>query len=254
MFVLFGATFFFLACSQLTGRAPEKLPDPRTRELIDTLRNINGNLNSFKGIGKVTIWNNGKISLSQRMAWVGSMPLSFRIEVLFSGRPLIKVASDGKWLTYQNANSDSHPYGQLELSETNLERLLSIPINPDDFMALLSGRIPICEYDTAVLIEDSDKRGQVLKLSRKWQGIVEQIYLDQKMQSVRQVELFDRSGSLKYRMAFEGIRTVDSYRVPGRLSVSSGSGDRLQLDIQHYQADVPIRASMFVLPSPPDKN
>jgi hypothetical protein len=248
--ILLTATFLFFACSQFVGRVPESSPDPRTRELFDTLKNINGSLSSFKGIGKIKIWNNRKITLNERVAWVGSKPLNFRIEVLFSGRPLIKVASDGEWLYYRNTNSDSHPYGQLRLTETNLERLLSIQISPDDLMAILSGRIPICNCDTAALIENAGGSGHILKLSKNRQGVVEQIYLDPKMQSVRQVELFDRSGRLKYRITFERVKTFDAYRAPGRLVVSADSGDRLQLDIQHFQTDIPTRASMFFLPPP----
>jgi hypothetical protein len=244
------AALFFSACARLAVKAPGKPADLETRALIRSLKNKNNDLKTFKGIGKIKLWNEGKIRFSERIAWVGKVPLKFRFELLFSGQSLTKIASDGQWLYYRNRHSDRHPYGRVRLTDSNLERLLSIPIKPADFMALLSGRIPVYGHDLASLEKNSAGEGYVLKLENRWQRVVERIYLDRSKMSVQQIEIFNHSGALIYRVVFDKIIIAGKYQIPGRLVVSSDTGSRFQLDIQNYQTDVAVKPSMFFLEPP----
>ncbi len=92
--------------------------------------------------------------------------------------------------------------------------------------------------------------GYVLTLKKRWYGIVEKIFLAEDKTQVRQIEFFNRSGSLIYRARFDEMQAVDNYQVPARLSISNGEGMVFQLEIQKYWADVPVSPSMFVLEPP----
>ena len=244
------AVFFFSACSHFPGKTPAIPTDSDTQALLDALSNKNNDLRTFKGVGKITLWNKGKIHLSERVAWVGSTPLSFRVEVLFSGRPLIKIASDGEWLYFHNAQSAQHPYGRISLSRDNMERILQIPIKPAEFMALLTGRVPLVEHDFASLEKHTGGEGYVLELKKKWQGVVERIYLDRSKATVRMVELFDDSGFLIYRATFDGFKRYNGSEIPSRMVVSTESRRRFRLDISRYQTDIAVNEALFVLTPP----
>jgi len=244
-------SFFFLsACSPFRGRTPEILTAPDAQAVLDALQNKNNAFKTFKGVGRIKIWNNGKIYLSERVAWVGSKPLSFRVEVLVSGRPLIKIASDGAWLYFRNAQSEQHPYGRIALNRENMERILQVPIQPAEFISLLTGGVPLYEHDYASLDAREAGEGYVLELEKKWQGAVQKIYLDPSKALVQEMELFDDSGFLIYRTSFGGFNQFDQYGVPSRVAVSTAGGRRFQLDISRYQTGIALNEGLFVL-SPP---
>ena len=72
----------------------------QVRELLSTLRIQNDTLVNFKGIGNITIRQNGLTQFDQRVAWIGEKPLKLSIAVLISGYPAVKLATDGEWLYY----------------------------------------------------------------------------------------------------------------------------------------------------------
>ena len=191
-------------------------------------------MKTFKGVGKIRLSKNGRTHLNQRIAWVGSESLKFRIEVLFSGQSVIKVASDGRWLYYRNIQADRHPYGKLGLTRANLEKILSVPIRPEDFMDIMAGRIPIYAHDTAAIDKDPDGAGRVLILKKMRQGTIQKIYLGDTSGAVTRAEYFDASGFLDYRVVFSGAKRSGGYRVPARLVISTDTGRRCQLDISVF--------------------
>ena len=249
--LIFVTVFFFSACTLLTKRAPIMPVDPESRELVIRLENLNGGIKTFKGIGKIKLWANGKVQFNERVAWAGSDPASFRIEVLFSGQSVIKIASDGKWLYYRNIRSEHHPYKKFRLNQSNLNKILSLPVTPDDFMDLLAGRIPVYEHDFALLTKNP-AGGFILNLKDNWGEIIEKIYLDERKQVVQQIEIYGSSESMKYRAAFEKMRKADKYTIPSRLLISNQEGNRFQLDIHKYVVGVSVPPSMFIL-APPDQ-
>ena len=62
--------------------------------------------------------------------------------------------------------------------------------------------------------------------------------------------MFNRSGSLVYRVGLEDIREVQGYQVPFRLKISSDEGADCLLDIDRYWADVEVSPAVFVLTPP----
>jgi hypothetical protein len=244
------AACFLMACSRLTAlKEMEASQIAAAQNVVDRLQTTNQFLKSFKGTGKISLRQNGVLTLDQRVAWVGAEPVKLSIVLLVSGFPAVRIASDGSWLYYVDSQDPKGSYRKIRTNDPSLERILAIPINASDVIRLLSGRIPLREYDTAILESDTAGPGFVLVL-RKWWGIVAKVYVDSGRSTVRQVEVFERRGSLAYRAVFEQMQWVSDYQVPQTLALSNDNGAYFQLIIDRYWADVEVSPSMFVVPAP----
>ncbi|UCE51435.1 MAG: DUF4292 domain-containing protein [Desulfobacterales bacterium] len=245
------------ACTSITahlsGKSAEELDTANiaeARRLVSTLETKNSSLKNFKGIGTIKVWNNDIIKIDERVAWIGSEPLKISIVVLISGFPAVKLASDGEWFYYLEIRGRQVLFKKTHATNANLKRLIAIPVHPNDVITLLTGRIPMREHHSAYIKENKSDSGYVLILKKRWWGIIEKIYLNEAKSRVRQIELFNRSGSLVYRVVFEKIKEIQGYRLPFRLRISNDDGADCQLDIDRYWADVSVTPSTFVLTPP----
>ncbi len=240
------------------GSLFRKVSDPEelsamaeARMVLLTLVSQNDKLASFKGIGKIKVWQNGKIRIDERIAWIGSETVKLSIVVLISGHPAVKLASDGKWFYYYETRQDEPIFKKSPATDATLQRIVSIPIKTTDIIQLLAGRAPLREHHVALLHRQSSETGYVLTLKNRWGRIVEKVFLGEDKSQVHRIEFFNRSEGLIYRARFDEMQNVSGYQVPSRLTVSSEDGISVQLEIQKYLADVPVSPSMFVL-NPPD--
>jgi len=270
--ILFIFTFFFSACTILSPRVSERPKDPMSLEaekIISTIENQNLKLKTFKGVGNIKFRRNKKKDVAGRIAWIASAPDRIRIVLSsVSGQPMISVASDGQWL-YLISHSSGDFYKK-PATASSMKRLFTIPVKTEDMVDILAGRVPIHSYDSAVLTdnrsqvysteghtvstrnggEGSDQNGYVLVLKKKWGDILEKIYLDEKKKNVHKVEMFDATGTLAYRVEFDGMRAINGYRVPSRLLVSNSDGSGFHLDVDRYWPDASVSPSVFVLTPP----
>ena len=245
--------FFFSACSGLAGRVSERpfdseIPDDllEARNLLSMLENKNCKLKTFKGIGKITFWKNDKKGIITNAAWVGSKPDMLRIAMRnVSGQPIVTFASDGRWLYF--VSHAKQRYYKKRSTKSNLKKFISIPIKAGDILSLLAGRIPVYKHEFEARRKEDAKDGYLLVLKKRWGNIIEKIYIDGNKNNVRKVEVFDDTGSLLYSAVFERMQTINGYDVPLRLVFSGGNGNRFQLDIQRYWADISVSPSVFVL-------
>ena len=270
--ILFIFTFFFSACTILAPRVSERPKDPialEAEKTLSTLKNQNLKLKTFKGVGNIKFRGSKKKDVAGRIAWVASAPDRIRISLSsVSGQPMISVASDGQWL-YLISHSSGDFYKK-PATASSMKRLFTIPVKTEDMVDILAGRVPIHSYDSAVLTdnrsqvysteghmvstrnggEGSGQNGYVLVLKKKWGDILEKIYLDEKKKNVHKVEMFDATGTLAYRVEFDGMRAINGYRVPSRLLISNSDGSGFQLDVDRYWPDASVSPSVFVLTPP----
>jgi hypothetical protein len=219
------------------------------RLVLDQLRKTNERLKNFKGVGRLTIRKEGKVQMDERLAWVGSDPLKLSIVLFASGFPAVRMAGDGEWLYYQDDQTPGSTVKKIRASDPDFKRLLSIPIQSSDIIALMRGRIPIREHRSVRLEPLKSGNGYVLMLMRTW-GVHQLIFLDQTKTEVRQTEVYDSSGAMLFQANFLEMQLVDGYKVPLRLAVSNSEKAVVQLVVERYWADVPVTPSMFVLGSP----
>jgi len=270
--ILFIVTFFLSACTILAPRVSERPKDPialEAEKTLSTLKNQNLKLKTFKGVGNIKFRGSKKKDVAGRIAWVASAPDRIRISLSsVSGQPMISVASDGQWL-YLISHSSGDFYKK-PATASSMKRLFTIPVKAEDMVDILAGRVPIHSYDSAVLTdnrsqvysteghmvstrnggEGSGQNGYVLVLKKKWGDILEKIYLDEKKKNVHKVEMFDATGTLAYRVEFDGMRAINGYRVPSRLLISNSDGSGFQLDVDRYWPDASVSPSVFVLTPP----
>lgn len=236
---------------------PEPVPAPpaaveseEARAVLERLRQTNAKLKNFKGIGRLTVRKDGKVQMDERLAWTASDPLRLSVVLFAAGFPAVRMASDGEWLYYQDGREPGLPVKKLRSSDPDFDRLLAIPIQSSDIIALLAGRIPIREHRTARLQPRASGKGYVLLLDRIW-GVHQKIFLDEQKSEVQQTEVYDLAGNLVFQANFLEMQRVDGYRVPGRVVVSNHQTQAVvQLVVEKYWADVPVTPSMFVLESP----
>ena len=232
------------------GGAAAAVDSAEARAVLERLQHTNETLRNFKGIGRLTIKRDGKIQMDDRVAWIGADPLRLSVVLFASGFPALRMASDGEWLYYQDGQEPGLPVKKIRSSDPDFDRLLSIPVQSSDILALLRGRIPIREHRTARLQRVASGDGYVLLLDRIW-GTHQKIFLDERKSEVRQVEVYDMSGSMVFQANFLEMQLVDGYRVPSRLVVSNHQTKaQVQLVVEKYWAGIPVTPSMFVLESP----
>jgi hypothetical protein len=258
LLLLLSLLIYCAGCSSLTSgisREPAESAGAaatiEAQALLAGLSRQNASLNSFKGLGKIKIWQKGRLTIDERVAWVGYERNKLSIVLMISGYPAVKMTSDGKWFYYYEAGEGKPIYKKIPATEASLKHIISIPIQAVDILDLLAGRVPLREHNTVTLYHQDAGEGYVLALKKWWGGITEKIYLDENKSRVRLIEYYSRTGSLIYRVRFEEMQMVNGYQVPARLSISNGEDTDFQLDVHKYYTDVPVTPSMFVL-NPPD--
>ena len=219
------------------------------RSLIMNLESVNQNLKTFKGIGKLKLWNNEKGQINERAAWIVSRPVSLSIVILVSGRPAMKFAADGKYLYYIDMIDPDHSLKKIRRNDPQLDKLIYIRIKTSDIINLLSGRMPIAKHSDSIVVPDSS--GYILLLENKQRKIHQKIYFNSNKTVANKVELFDDKGVLLYRAKFESMQTINKFHVPKHLVITDGNNAGFSIYISRYMANVPVPESAFVLTLPP---
>lgn len=256
--VLFICVLWFVACSSLSGKVVEKpfdLKSPakqletltETRKILLGLEKTNNKLKTFKGLGKIKLWNKGKLRTA-RVAWIGSRQGKLRIEIFsIPGQPAISISNDGKYLYF--ISHAKHRFYKKRSPDASLKKIFLIPIKSIDVVSLLAGRTPLHKHHDSVLKKDDSGEGYVLILKNNRAGNLERIYLDNSKTKVYMVEMFDTSGIFVYRAIFNRMQNINGFRVPSKLVISNDDVV-FSLIIHKYWADVNVSPSMFVLAPP----
>lgn len=227
--------------------SPVPIVDPES--VVANLEQINRELISFKGVGKIKIWKQDSLQ-STRIAWAGIGTEKLRLEILgIAGRPLSSVAFDGRRF-YLSLHAENRFY-QKQTREANLKRLISIPITIQDTLAVLSGRVPLWENASVSLTEQPHKDAYILIMKKKWFGTqTAKIYLGNDLFTVSKFELYGSDDELRYRVNFLKRKQYDKYRLPVLLRISDGQRNRIQISADRIWPDAEISTDTFVLRKP----
>lgn len=217
--------------------------------ILDGIRKTNEGLVTFKGMGRVTIRNEGKVQVDERMAWVGAEPLRLSVVLFGAGFPALRMAGNGEWLYYQDTSEPGGPVKRIQVEDPDFKRLLSIPIQASDIIAILRGRIPVREHTSVRLQRTRAGDGYALLLMRTW-GVHQKIFVDETKTKVLQTEIYDTFGNMLFQVNFQEMQLVDRYKVPSRVVVSNDRKAQVQLLVERYWPNVPVEPSMFVLGPP----
>ena len=246
--------FFISSCSAITGTSPKQAVQLKPQSIqpqktdaaeaiIYGLKNRNSALKTFKGTGTIKLYNKG-IRQTTRLAWAGSLPDKIRIEILsLAGRPDLSIAGNGRklyFLFHQNRKIYKKAFN------ADLNKLISIPVKTTEIITLLSGRIPILKYKTALFKKTPAPNTSVIILKNAEEEILEKIFLAANEKDVRRIEIFNPKGSLRYAAAFNGIRKINAYSVPTGFELSDKDAV-VHISIDKYWTDIIIDQSVFTL-------
>ncbi len=243
--------FFFFSCSNAIERTSKSRPDRITEEsthLLLKIQNTNSNLKTFKGIGSIHFGTGGKRQKA-RAAWIGAMNAKLRIEILsISGQPAASLANDEKWF-YLHLHQKQR-FHKKRSTGSNLKTLFSIPVETQDVVDLLAGRVPIRSHHQVSMVANRSQEGYILILSKRWHGEIERIYLNKEKSQIDKIEILGNQGSIAYRVRFEKRHIVDGFVIPASLDITNSEGDRLKIEIERFWTNVAVSPSMFVLNPP----
>jgi hypothetical protein len=172
--------------------------DVRIPPILSSLESQNRALNTFNGLGSITIADPYRVS-SFRLAWAGQCPDKIRMVVLFSGNPIETMSTDGESL-YIKSNSGRHPFINKRIKNPDLERLIAVPLTTEQIIGFLSGHIPVLPHDYAIMEKSTDNNGPIVSL-KKNNTTIERFLLDEN-NHVFQYEIFEKK-DLVYRITLK---------------------------------------------------
>lgn len=230
------------ACGGRLAKGPEAPPiSPEAAHLLSVLEKTNHALETFKGSGRIRLEHKGKFQ-SERVVWLGSATGKLRFEVLgFSGQPVATIACDGERFYYRRGNT----VHKFRSTDPSLRHVVSIPVKTSDIVTMMTGRVPLLEHHAASVVRNEDER--VLVLEQKWAGVREKVYFGMYEDVAHKIEVFDLSGSLRYRAEFERKRDVSGYQIPFTMTLSNDDETSFLLHVNDYWANVSVAPSAFVL-------
>jgi len=249
--------FLLLGCAGLKDpgviKPMQPVPDSAMKidpeALVAMLEQTNSGLRSFKGIGKIKIWNSNGLK-STRLVWAGYQTEKLRLEILgVGGRPFSSFVYDGNRF-YLSLHSERRFY-QKQTRKADLHRLVSIPITVHDTLSILAGRVPLLKNAALTLEKESSGNQYILLLKQGWfRQRTGKIYLREDMKTVWKYELFQGKNTLLYRVEFLSRRRYGDYQLPDALLFSNDLQSRIRIDVDNIWPDATLSSSVFVLKPP----
>jgi len=249
----FLTTLFLPACYNIVKKDAgfdfQKAP-PEVSRFLSILEQRNNAVKSFKGIGKISVWDSD-MSRTSRAAWLGAADGRLRIEFLgLPGQPVAKFIFDGNHYSFLS-NLDSQIYRKAS-SDPNLKQVTGVSIKTSEMIEYLAGGIPVYEHDSVLLKQadsDSDSDDRYVLIFRKyWLGVVEKIFFNGSVPE--KVEIF-RWGSKAYQVEFKTIKIVNKLQVPFHLVITNGDNQGFSFIVDRYWSDINVLPSTFEI-SPAD--
>ncbi|MDA3898621.1 MAG: hypothetical protein PF482_20980 [Desulfobacteraceae bacterium] len=247
-FIFFLVLLFLPACYNMVkkdaGFVFQKTPSEVSR-FLSILEQKNNAITSFKGIGKISIWDS-EGSRTSRAAWLGAVDGRLRIEFLgLPGQPVAKFIFDGKQYSFMS-HMDSEVYSKTS-SDPDLEPVTGVSIKTSEVIEYLAGGIPVYEHD-AVFLESSESGDiDVLVFKKNWLGVVEKIFFNGS--GIEKVEIF-KWGSKVYQVEFKDLsagskHSGPKHSGPSYLVIDNGGAQGFSFAVDRQWTDINVLPSMF---------
>ncbi len=144
LYIIFAFLFLQLGCSTLKQPVETKpLFHKDAAQMLSYLQGQNSNVESFQGIGRVSV-NSGRSELESSLFIAGKSPFKARLEIThFWGKPLIHIVIDGRDVSVLSLTEKKffrcHD-GYLDIDHIFLSRL-----DTKIIWGILAGRVPILD-------------------------------------------------------------------------------------------------------------
>jgi len=207
-------------------------PGPDAIRILESLKQRNNDLKSFRGVGKLKTVRGTNANIF-RMVWIGTQPQNLRVETLGPwGQPTLTFIINGSRF-FLHSREDNR-YFKGDATARNLSRFLSMRVRAGDLVGLLSGQPPILPFHHATIQALTAEDGWLLSLYKKWGRLIEKIWLNEDSMAVEQVEVFDGRSNLQYRVSFSEFHHVESFCLPHRIAISDREGPLWSLTVEKF--------------------
>lgn len=190
----------------------------------------NSLLNSFKGLGRVTIEENGR-KTALRIAFAGIYPDRLRFSVMdVSGRVVETFACDGHYM-YLMSHIGDHPFMKKKTDLKTIEKVLSVPVLPEDFIGLVTGRPQLGNFDLAKTSSLPGDHKQ-LDLFKKNKTVTTLMVSPEETPQL--MTKYDKKSRILYRVSFSGYTSHDGFSIPSVIFIRKGDHTSLKIEIASY--------------------
>lgn len=230
---------------------PEKTISAAAGDLLERVSAINTSLTASKGIGTLSFQNTHTPMPRMRFAWLCSLPDRIRLELLApTGNPLLTLAADGTYF-YVLPRTDNGRLHKQKAGSVNLKKAIAVPLTISDAASLLTGGIPLREFDTAERI-DLPGGDCLLQLKSHRPDRTENIIFDENTNQPRKIEFLRGSGhELEYSITFNGARTIDERTIPESIMLRNNRGETVVITINRFWPKADVPAEKFILSDTP---
>lgn len=219
-----------------------------SQRALARLRNHNQALSACKGLGKIQIRTPHQTQSAQ-LAWLCKLPDKMRLEIVApTGHSMLTLSLDGRHV-YILPHLKGGKLQKKRVAHLNLKHIIDIPVESDEIMQFLAGRIPLRGFD-AVEIDTAPDGGQTLELRKAFLGTVQTVYYDAPSRPPARVVY--RSGfwhKTTYTVTFDNYRRIEGFEIPGEI-VFTGEGLTATFSIRRYWANPVIPDDRFVITDP----
>ncbi|MDY6905258.1 MAG: hypothetical protein SWH61_11285 [Thermodesulfobacteriota bacterium] len=234
----------------ITQRPVDTLPE-KAFQAFTRLQHINQSLSACKGLGKIVIQQQAQ-ARSVRLAWLCKLPDKMRLEALTpTGHSVLTLSLDGRYV-YILPHTTGGELQKKRMRRLNLKHVIDIPVPSDDILQLLTGRIPIRDFDTAKLVSGQNS-GHTLRLARGLTGIVQTICFDESYTHPTRVTY--HSGfwhKTAYTVTFNDFKIMDGFEIPATITMTADDLTAT-FSIRRYWANPEIPDDRFVIIDPRGK-
>lgn len=249
-FLPFGLVAACCLLCHCSARSPGSLvPESDIRHspaysMLQSVLATNEQLDTIKGFGRVRLRQDNQLE-SFRAAWMGRQPNQFLLKVLTpTMQPYLSFACDGKRI-YFLSHSDNKLHSR-RANENSLKRIVHIDITLEDFLDLISGRLPVSQGARVRLEEPADS-GPLLILDDKELEYIDTISLDVDRITVRGLERRRRNGRLLFSVSFEKRIENEGFWIPKSLTIQDDNGRMIHISVEQTWVNQELSDDQFVL-------
>ncbi len=241
-----GVAVLLFACHpRIKTEIPE--PDSRAERLLAKLHSRNEGLETFKGLGDIRLWNSAGTQTA-RIAWLAAMDGRMRAEILGpSGRPLMKLAYDGRRFFLYSAAADG--IRKRRVRNPGLERAVNVPLTIRELVFFLAGRLPVYEYRDLKLVTSGGPEPDRLLVRAGWRGLMQQVILAPDHETAAAFRIYEGE-DLRYQVKLADYQEHDGFLIPARIRISNGASEGFEIRMTRFWPNVGLQARQFVIESP----
>jgi hypothetical protein len=214
-----------------------------SEQLLSELYHRNQGLETFKGIGKIRLWN-ASGSLTARIAWFCAIDGRMRVEIIGpAGPPLMKIAYDGSRFHFFQAGSEIR---RKRARNPNLRQVVAVPVTVRELVFFLAGRFPLYAHEEVEPVAGGGKKPYLLILSENYGGWRETIRIGEDHTIIEAVQLFE-DGSLRYQADLSSYRSIEGYSIPSVIRITGGGGEGFEIRMERFWPNPALTDGQFVI-------